>query len=342
MAIISDYEEEPPAAATAAADSSKKPRLDESPALYRGPYDEALDRLLQQHKNEPFSLIETVADFLVRRVDSVSSDEKLETRASEIFALAKRKALSAADERKKSKTGQAAQESKSIHVTEGNKMAKQEDSQKDQGPEKKSLDASSREVSDVKVDEVKESEPSSAKQEDDDGKGLKPNAGNGADLEQYSWTQTLSEASVQIPVPPGTKSRAINCEIKKKQLTAGLKGQPSVLQGELYAPVITDDCFWSLEDGKTLSILLTKANKMEWWNCVVKGEPTINTQKVEPENSKLSDLDPETRQTVEKMMFDQRQKAMGLPTSEEQQKNEILKKFMAQHPEMDFSKAKIS
>lgn len=179
--------------------------------------------------------------------------------------------------------------------------------------------------------------------DDEDERGPAP-LGNGGTVDgKYTWAQTLSEVNLTVPLPPGHyRGRDVNVVIENKHLKIGLKSQAPnfLIDAPLTKLIFPDDSIWTLEDGTRIVIALQKQNTMEWWETVCVGDPTINLKNIVPENSKLSDLDGSTRQTVEKMMFDQRQKAMGLPTADEQGKHDMLEKFKQAHPEMDFSKAK--
>ena len=169
----------------------------------------------------------------------------------------------------------------------------------------------------------------------------------------YKWTQTIGDLDVTVPVPANIKGRDLEVKFTKTKLKVTIKGQDPIIdvcpyhfirasyltnpQGDLPHPIHVDESTWTLEtvpNGKEVSIHLDKVNKMEWWAHVITSAPKIDTSKISPENSKLSDLDGETRGMVEKMMFDQRQKELGKPTSDEQKKMDLLAQFQKQHPGM--------
>ncbi|KAG5647934.1 hypothetical protein DXG03_006968 [Asterophora parasitica] len=158
----------------------------------------------------------------------------------------------------------------------------------------------------------------------------------------YKWTQELGEVDISVPVPQGTRARDLVIVLQKKKLSVGLKGQDKILDGELCMEIKVEESTWTVVDNQSVLIHLEKINKERWWENVLTHHPKINTRKIEPGNSKLSDLDGETRGMVEKMMFDNQQKQLGKPTSDEIKKMEALKRFQDAHPEMDFSNAKIS
>jgi hypothetical protein len=98
-----------------------------------------------------------------------------------------------------------------------------------------------------------------------------------------------------------SRSLYFSCCYCTYDLQVGIKGQAPIIDGAFHKRIIVDDSYWTLDDDEII-FTLQKDNRMEWWKCVMQGDPEINTQKVQPENSKLADLDGETRQTVEKMM----------------------------------------
>lgn len=99
----------------------------------------------------------------------------------------------------------------------------------------------------------------------------------------------------------------VNLGISKMHVKLKESNQPVILEGNWHKKINSEEALWNLErdgDKSTMTISLEKREGRNWWATVIDGDIEIDTQKVEPENSKLSDLDGETRSTVEKMMFD--------------------------------------
>ncbi|XP_069998812.1 nuclear migration protein nudC [Penaeus vannamei] len=316
-------------------------------------FDGILLALAQQHPDGIIELLDTFFSFLARKTDFYTGAppevgekmvlEKFKKYQKVAYAEDEKKKAEREEQERRKEERRKKKEMEEKEAANQPKIKELTDEEADALEKKLAAKSENSPVQSPKEEKEQEKKEKGEEEEDEDSKGkIKPNAGNGCDLENYRWTQTLQEVEVVIPLNLKVKSRDVVVEYGRKTIKAGLRNAPPILQGELYNEIKVEECNWYLDNGSAIVLSLEKINKMEWWGRLVLSDPEINTQKVAPEPSKLGDLDGETRGMVEKMMYDQRQKEMGKPTSDEQKKQEVLKKFMEQHPEMDFSKCKFN
>ncbi|CAH2107318.1 unnamed protein product [Euphydryas editha] len=172
-------------------------------------FDSMLLAMAQQHEGGVKDLLGTIVSFLARKTDFFTGGQEGEWEkvVKDIFYTHAKKAREEADKIKKEKE-EADRRLKDIQqkkeqerlardfesatvkeLTEEEAEKLQEDIENDKKSKNESGDAGD---SDTEMaDAVEEDDPK------EKGK-LKPNSGNGCDLEHYRWTQTLEEVEVRV------------------------------------------------------------------------------------------------------------------------------------------------
>ena len=278
---------------------------------------------------------DTVFSFLKRKTDFFSDFKKAEA----VIANAGKKHIEAYAKDAKEKQGKEQEEKKRQDDRE--KKLKEETAKKVTEENEKR-----QKIAELSKQNIPEQTEISEEKKEVSEKVI-PNSGNGSKTEKYIWTQTLEEIQANVFIPTNKTKKDLEIRLELDHCYIALKDKSEIFVDAKWCDKIhPDDSYWAIEElengGKAIQLTLSKYADKNWWDCLVKGEPVIDTQKVSPEPSKLSDLDGEMKSTVEKMMIDMRRKQAGLPSLEEQEKKDKMGQFMKAHPEMDFSKCKFN
>ncbi|KAF6019946.1 NUDCD3 [Bugula neritina] len=156
-----------------------------------------------------------------------------------------------------------------------------------------------------------------------------PESHNGAMRDGYRWAQTLTDCDLRIEVPSTVlKAKQVSVNIKRKHISASYIDEENqvveLVDSDLAWDVNVEESMWSLVPKDCIHINLEKVQE-RWWEQVFVEEPKINTRKIEASVS-MEHLDDGAQSAIGKLMYDERQKKLGLPTSSEQEMQNMLKK----------------
>lgn len=112
---------------------------------------------------------------------------------------------------------------------------------------------------------------------------MRPNSGRGGSESGYSWTQTLSEVTVTIPVVSKSARAHVKCSMTDNHVMVLVNNSKPILRGKLFASISSDGSFWDFDrDEGIITLHLEKKDIIAWWSCVIVGHRKIDLDYLDP------------------------------------------------------------
>ena len=147
---------------------------------------------------------------------------------------------------------------------------------------------------------------------------------NGGVTDRYVWSQTLSELTLEIPLGNGVSPQDLNVSLKSDGFSLSVK-EEILVSGEFPHRISVPESMWNVDKATGRMFVFMEKTQNRWWSSMFVGDSEIDTSKVHS-SKRLDEMDESTQASVRKIIFDQAQKAKGLPSSDEIKMQEILKK----------------
>ncbi|XP_068191152.1 nudC domain-containing protein 3-like [Antennarius striatus] len=155
-----------------------------------------------------------------------------------------------------------------------------------------------------------------------------PDSYNGAQRENYSWSQDYTDLEVRVLVPKTIiKGRQVSVQLQPSSIKVFVREgaeEKTLMEGEFTHKINTENSVWSLEPRRCVVLSLSKASEV-WWNALLKGEKEIDINQINRERS-METVDEEEHSVLDRLTFDYHQKMQGKAQSHEMKVHEMLKK----------------
>lgn len=150
--------------------------------------------------------------------------------------------------------------------------------------------------------------------------GLQVPVGNGGSTDMYRWTQNIEECTILIGLDHGVRAKDLDVSIRSNQVSVQTRKvqekdeKPKIyIQGDLSECIVPDESTWSVESNVLTLILFKK--KKALWDCVIQGDPKIDTSLVDNRRH-IADYDDATQGQIRRIIDEQsRERQGGIPVS---------------------------